>query len=247
MRNRINFIGIPLDELTMSETLDRIDDAIVSRNQLHHCVINAGKVVKIQNDRILKESVINSNLINADGMSIVWAARFLGYNFRERVAGIDLMEHLVELAHKKNYSCYFLGAREGVVKKLVDDYSKKYSKNLIAGYRNGYFKEEDQDKIVDVINKSGANILFVAMTSPKKEIFLNKYKNELINVNFIMGVGGSFDVISGSIKRAPKLIQEIGLEWCYRFLQEPRRMWRRYLVGNLRFIFLILKNKFFST
>ncbi len=240
MGNRVNFLGIPLDNLSMSETLDRIDNAIVNNKQIHHCVINAGKVVKMQNDKKLKESVISSDIINADGMGVVWAARFLGHEIKERVAGIDLMDNLVKLAYKKNYNCFFLGAREKVVKKIVDHYSDKYSNEVIAGYRNGYFYIEEEKKIIDQIIKSKPNFLFVAMTSPKKEIFLNKYKNKLKSVNLIMGVGGSFDVISGAVNRAPAFMQKIGLEWFYRFAQEPGRMWKRYLIGNLKFIIIIL-------
>ena len=124
MIKKINFLDIPLDILTMDETVNKIDKAIISNKQVHHCVINAGKVVKIQNDEILKESVINSDIINADGMSIVWAVRFLGYKIQERVAGIDLMENLICLAHKKNYSCYFLGAKKEVVEKPKEEFKK---------------------------------------------------------------------------------------------------------------------------
>tara|TARA_B100000965_G_scaffold312692_1_gene272513 strand:- start:994 stop:1734 length:741 start_codon:yes stop_codon:yes gene_type:complete len=244
MKSRINFLGIPLDNLTMSETIIKINNAIVSKKQIHHCVINAGKIVKIQSDEVLKDSVISSDIINADGMGVVWGAKFLGHEIRDRVTGIDLMENLVKLAYEQNYSCFFLGAKQEVVEKLVVDYSKKYSKNLIAGYRNGYFDHKEEKKIVKTINESNANFLFVAITSPKKEIFLNKYKNELSSINFIMGVGGSFDVITGKIKRAPSFIQSIGLEWLYRLIQEPKRMWRRYLIGNLKFLILILKAKF---
>jgi N-acetylglucosaminyldiphosphoundecaprenol N-acetyl-beta-D-mannosaminyltransferase len=245
MIKKINFLNIPLDILTMDETVNKIDKAIISNKQVHHCVINAGKVVKIQNDEILKESVINSDIINADGMSIVWSVRFLGYKIQERVAGIDLMENLISLAHEKSYNCFFLGANEEVVKNVVSHYSVKYSKKIIAGFRNGYFDNNDEKAIINQIIKSKANLLFVAMTSPKKEIFLNKYKNELKNINLIMGVGGSFDVIAGTIRRAPKYMQELGLEWFYRFVQEPKRMWRRYLIGNLKFVILIFKAKFF--
>ncbi len=244
MENRIDFIGIPLDNLSMSETLYKIDNAIVNNKQIHHCVINAGKFVKLQNDKKLQESIVNSDIINADGMGIVWAARFLGHQIKERVAGIDLMENLVRLAFEKSYTCFFLGAKQEVVEKLVDNYSIKYSKNIIAGYRNGYFDEIEEKKIIRKINESKANLLFIAITSPKKEIFLNKYKYELKSINLIMGVGGSFDVISSKVKRAPLFMQKIGLEWFYRFIQEPRRMWRRYLIGNLRFIMIILKAKF---
>ena len=244
MKNRFDFVGVPLDNLSMSETIEKINKAIISNKQIHHCVINAGKIVKMQNDKKLLESVISSDIINADGMSIVWAARFLGYEIKERVAGIDLMDNLVGLAHKKNYKCFFLGAKEEVVKKIVYHYSEKYSNQVIAGYRNGYFDNNEEKKIVDQIIQSKANLLFVAMTSPEKEIFLNKYKHHLSSVNFIMGVGGSFDVIAGKVKRAPKWMQNFGLEWFYRFYQEPTRMWKRYLFGNIKFIWLVTKAYF---
>ena len=247
MENRVDFLGIPLDNISMSETLDRIENAISSKKQIHHCVINAGKVVKMRSNKKLQESVISSDIINADGMSIVWAARFLGHEIKERVAGIDLMDNLVKLAHKKNYKCYFLGATEKVVKKIVDHYSGKYSNQVISGFRNGYFDTEEEKIIINQIVKSRPNFLFVAMTSPKKEIFLNKYKAKLKSVNLIMGVGGSFDVISGEVKRAPLFMQKIGLEWFYRFAQEPVRMWRRYLIGNLKFLIIIFKARFFKS
>ena len=247
MKNRVNFIGIPLDNLSMPETLGKIENAIFGNKQIHHCVINAGKVVRMQSDKKLQESVISSDIINADGMSIVWAARFLGHKIKERVTGIDLMENLVELAHKKKYKCFFLGAKEQVVKKIAEHYSNIYSNQVIAGYRNGYFDNHEEKMIIDQIIHSKANLLFVAMTSPKKEIFLNKYKTELKSINLIMGVGGSFDVISGEVKRAPKFMQKVGLEWFYRFAQEPRRMWKRYLIGNIKFMIIIFKARFFKS
>ena len=247
MKNKVDFLGIPLDNLSMFETIERISQAIISKKQVHHCVINAGKIVKMQNDKKLQESIISSDIINADGMSIVWAANFLGYKIKERVTGIDLMENLVKIAYEKKYTCFFLGAKEKVIKKVVNYYSKKYSNQIISGYRNGYFDNDEEKMIIDQIIKSKANLLFVAMTSPKKEILLNKYKNELKSINLIMGVGGSFDVISGDVKRAPFFMQKIGLEWLYRFVQEPRRMWKRYLIGNLKFIMIILKARFLKS
>lgn len=247
MKSKVDFIGIPLDNFSMFETLERIEHAILSKKQIHHCVINAAKVVKMQSDKVLMESVVSSDIINADGMSVVWAARFLGHKIKERVAGIDLMENLVRLAHEKSYSCFFLGAKQEVLEKLVHYYSDKYSKNIIAGYRNGYFYEKDEKEIIKKIKASNADFLFVAITSPKKEIFLNKYKHDLKNINLIMGVGGSFDVISGEVKRAPMIMQKIGLEWFYRFAQEPGRMWRRYLIGNVKFMIIIFKSRFFKS
>ena len=240
------FLNIPIDALTMIETLEKVDSAITLNKQIHHTVVNAGKVVLMQTDKELEKSVVEADIINADGKAIVWAANLLGLKLPERVSGIDLMEQLVMRSFEKGYKCFFFGATEEVVTKLVNIYKMQYSEDMIAGYRNGYFKKEDEDKIALQIAESGANILFVAITSPKKEIFLNTYKNKLNNVNFIMGVGGSFDVIAGKVKRAPLWMQNSGLEWFYRVVQEPKRMWKRYLVGNTKFICLIIKEYFKS-
>ncbi len=231
----------------MKETLSLVEDTIDKKQQIHHVVVNAGKIVQMQNDEQLRESVNSSDIINADGQAVVWAAKLLNKPLKERVAGIDLMENLVALADKNNYKIFLFGAKEEVVKKVAEGYSKKYNKNIIAGYRNGYYNKEDELEIANQIATSGAQMLFVAITSPKKENYLFKYKNQLNKVNFIMGVGGSFDVISGLTKRAPRWMQNNGLEWFYRFLQEPKRMWKRYLVGNSKFIYLVFKEKLSSS
>ena len=239
--NRITICDIPVDVLTMRQTIDRIHDAIIRRESIHHVVVNAVKVVNAQKDKQLKDSIISCDIINADGQGIVWASQLLNRPLPERVAGIDLMEELVKLASENGYRVFFLGAKEEIVKSVVDIYSNKYN-DVIAGYRNGYFDKEDEIIIAQQIADSNADILFVAISSPKKEIFLNTYKH-LIKTPFIMGVGGSFDVVAGFVKRAPKWMQNWGLEWLHRTLQEPRRMWKRYLFGNSTFIYLVLKEK----
>lgn len=241
---KIDFLGIPVDNLTMSETLNLIDDGIRQNKRINHVVINAGKVVSMQTDKELFESVVSCDIINADGQSVVWAARFLGKHIPERVAGADLMQKLVHLASEKGYKCFFFGAKEEVVKKVVDIYTLKYGSSIIAGYRNGYFNEMEEPTVAKQIADSGAQLLFVAITSPRKENFMYKYREILSNVNFTMGVGGTFDVISGYTKRAPVWMQDMGMEWFYRFLQEPRRMWKRYLIGNVKFVWYVLKERF---
>lgn len=238
---KIKLFNIPIDAITMSQTLQIVEESIKGRRQIHHSVVNAGKIVLMQQDNKLESSVLAADIINADGQAVVWAANILGYDIPERVSGIDLMEQLVSRSQDNGYKCFFLGAEDSVVSGLVDKYKKQYSKDIIAGYRDGYFKEEEGEEIAIRISDSGANILFVAITSPKKEIFINTYKEHLKGVNFIMGVGGSFDVIAGKVKRAPVWMQDIGLEWLFRFLQEPIRMWRRYTIGNIRFVLLVLK------
>jgi len=237
---KIDFLGIPVDALTMQETLGKIDQAIKNDQKINHVVINAGKVVAMQKDRDLFNSVISCDIINADGQSIVWAARFMGKKIPERVAGIDLMINLLELAKNNNYKCFFFGAKEEVINKVIITIEKKFGKEIIAGYRNGYFSKMEEKSVAEQIAKSNAHILFVAFSSPKKENFLFKYRGVLQDINFTMGVGGSFDVIAGVVKRAPVWMQKIGMEWIYRFLQEPMRMWRRYLIGNIIFLWLVI-------
>jgi N-acetylglucosaminyldiphosphoundecaprenol N-acetyl-beta-D-mannosaminyltransferase len=228
----------------MEETLTIIDRTIKEQKQLHHTVVNAGKIVALQKDLELRKSVNEANIINADGQAVVWASRFLKKPLKERVAGIDLMQNLVSKAEEKQYKIFFFGAKEKVVKKVVEIYSEKYSPQIVAGYRNGYFNKEEETTIAEEISDSGANILFVAISSPTKENFLYEHREILSKVNFIMGVGGSFDVVAGKVRRAPVWMQKSGMEWFYRFIQEPKRMWKRYLVGNTKFILLVLKERF---
>lgn len=243
---RISICNIPVDVLTMAETINLIDCAIINKKPVHHVVVNAVKVANAQKDKALKDSIVNCDIINADGQGIVWASHFLNKPLPERVAGIDLMENLIALAAKKKYKIFFFGATEEIVTTTVNIYKEKYNENIISGYRNGYFAKDDEFLIAQQIADSKADILFVAMSSPKKEIFLNEYKH-LIKAPFIMGVGGSFDVVSGFVNRAPLWMQKWGLEWFYRTLQEPKRMWKRYLFGNSTFIFLVLKEKLIQT
>ena len=243
--SRLKILNTEIDNFSMSETMGLIVKTIEAKKQIHHVVVNAGKIVSMQTDMKLRESVNKCDLINADGQAVVWASKILKKPIKERVAGIDLMENLVELSYKNNYKIFFLGAKEEIVKTVTQKYADKYSEDIIAGYRNGYFSKDEEPKIAQQISDSNADILFVAISSPTKEIFLYENKNLLKNVHFIMGVGGSFDVVAGKIKRAPMWMQKLGLEWSYRVIQEPKRMWKRYLVGNSKFIYLVFKEKCF--
>jgi N-acetylglucosaminyldiphosphoundecaprenol N-acetyl-beta-D-mannosaminyltransferase len=241
---KTDILGISLDSLTMQETIDLIDKSIKENMCIRQVSINAGKMVLIQKDKELYNSVVSCDIISADGQSIIWAGHFLGKHLPGRVAGCDLMQELVKLAYENKYKCFFFGAKEDVIKKVVDTFTKIYDPDLIAGYRNGYFTKTEEPLIARQIADSGAQLLFVGINSPVKENFLSEHAEILKKVNFTMGVGGSFDIIAGVTKRAPKWMQNMGMEWFYRFVQEPRRMWRRYLVGNSKFIYLVIKEKF---
>lgn len=242
MDKRVKFLNTYVDALTMEETLRKIEISIKNKSCTQHVVINAGKVNLMQNDKELTSIINECPIINADGQSIVWASKFLGNPLPKRVAGIDIFVELVKLCAEKGYKPYFFGATEEVVKEVVNKFQLQYPNLNIAGYRNGYFKDEESEKIAKEINKSGADVLFVAFSSPKKEYWISKYMN-IMQVPFAMGVGGSFDVIAGKTRRAPIWMQKSGLEWFYRFIQEPRRMFKRYIKGNFNFIKLVLKNK----
>lgn len=235
---RYVFMNTYVNALTMGETLEEVESIIKKRLPTQHVVINAFKINLMESDPALKAVVNDCPLVNADGASIVWAAKVLGVPVPERVAGIDLFLHLVELAASKGYKVYLFGATEEVVSEVKTRLEDRFPGVEIVGARNGYFDETDEEKIVEDIASSGADMVFVAFSSPKKEFWVNKYLDQL-NVPFVMGVGGSFDVVAGKTSRAPQWMQDHGLEWLYRFIQEPRRLWRRYIVGNIRFVRLV--------
>jgi N-acetylglucosaminyldiphosphoundecaprenol N-acetyl-beta-D-mannosaminyltransferase len=148
----------------------------------------------------------------------------------------------MDMAQKNSYKLFMFGAEESNLKAAVKNVRKIFPKLLVAGYRNGFFNSEDEARIVEMINSAHSDILFMGMPSPRKEFFVEKYKDQL-NVKYILGVGGFFDILSGSINRAPIWMQNMGLEWFYRLIKEPKRMWRRYLIGNTTFIKLVLLEK----
>ncbi len=242
--DRIQLLGVPIDNLTMGETLNIIKNAIDNKKHIHHTVVNAAKIVLMHRNPQLFESVCNADIINVDGGGVVIASKILGSPLKERVAGIDLMVETLTMAANNGYKVYLLGATDEVLTTLKSKITDTYGASVIAGSRNGYFKLEDEAEIVNDIKVSGANILYVAMPSPKKENFLYRNHDGLNEtVNFMMGVGGSFDVLAGKVARAPKWMQATSLEWFYRMMQEPRRLFMRYLKGNSRFIWMVLKSK----
>ena len=237
---RIDLLGCPIDSLDLRQTIVKIEKYIEERTPHQHVVVNVAKLVKARKMPWLREIISTCDIINADGMPIVWASRLLGKPLPGRVAGTDLFYELIKISANKGYRLFFLGAREDVVKKTVAVFTEKYPGLKIAGFRNGYFPEDKEAEIARTIYLSKADILFVGFSSPKKEKFLKKWM-PVMQVPFCMGVGGSFDIVAGITRRAPLWIQRCGMEWFYRFLQEPRRMWKRYSTTNPIFIWLVLK------
>ncbi|WP_205700238.1 WecB/TagA/CpsF family glycosyltransferase [Erysipelothrix sp. HDW6A] len=232
-----------VSDLTMDETVREVDEIIQRRVPTQHVVINASKINLMNKDEELTNIINSCPIINADGASILWAAKKLGVSLKERVTGIDLFEELLKLSNVKKYRIFLFGAKQEVVEKVKQIIEEKYPNVVIAGIKNGYFDQSKEQEIVDMIKESKADMLFVAFSSPKKEFWVNKYLQEM-DIPFCMGVGGSFDVVAGVTKRAPEWMQKSGLEWFYRFIQEPGRLFNRYIIGNLKFVLLTYQYKF---
>jgi len=237
---RIQMMGCAVDNLDMEESLAVVEGFIRSGRPHQHVVVNVDKIVKASRDPGLRRIINDCDLINADGMPVVWASRLLGKPLKERVTGVDLFEALMARAAQKGWRVFLLGAREEVVSGVARLYPARYPGLTIAGYRNGYWSKAEEEEVVAQIGAARPDILFVAISSPTKEAFLARYQAAM-KVPFAMGVGGTFDVAVGHVKRAPVWMQKAGLEWFYRFLQEPRRMFRRYFIEDMAFVALFAR------
>jgi N-acetylglucosaminyldiphosphoundecaprenol N-acetyl-beta-D-mannosaminyltransferase len=241
MNERITLMGCSIDNLSMEETLQRIEGFVRSGQPHQHVVVNVDKLVKASRDPALRDIVNACALVNVDGMPVVWASRLLGKPLKERVAGCDLFEALMRRAGDKGWRVFLLGAKEGVVSEVARTYRRRYPALVLAGWRNGYWKgEAEEAQVVEQIRAARPDLLFVAISSPTKEQFLGRWQAEM-KVPFAMGVGGTFDVAIGHVRRAPVWMQKAGLEWFFRFLQEPRRMFRRYFIDDMAFFWLLIK------
>lgn len=226
-----SMLGTRIHAATIQDALNAVQTAITNGDRLIIGVVNAAKIVRMRADAELSEDVNNSDLIFADGMSVVLASRILGKRLPERVTGIDLMTGILERGMRQQYRVYCLGATEEVSSVVERELRRTYPGVNIVGRRNGYFSETEEAEIVRDIAQANPDVLFVAITSPKKERFMARWSDKL-NATVVHGVGGSFDVVAGKVKRAPESWQRLGLEWLYRVKQEPGRLWKRYLVTN---------------
>ncbi|EOD7438361.1 WecB/TagA/CpsF family glycosyltransferase [Enterococcus faecium] len=242
MKKRYQIFDTFVDCLSIQETISKIENRIDQGLTTYQVSINADKINQMQNNYELKNIIDNADIINADGISIVLSGKLLGVPISERVSGIDIFTQLLTRSEDKGYSVFFLGATEESLLTMLEKIEKNYPKLIISGYRNGYFDSIEEKQIVADIYASHTDILFLGFSSPQKEIWIKKNQKES-GARFIMGVGGSFDIYSGKTKRAPELIQNLGFEWLYRFIQEPTRLYNRYIIGNFKFMRLLLQEK----
>jgi N-acetylglucosaminyldiphosphoundecaprenol N-acetyl-beta-D-mannosaminyltransferase len=236
----VHVLGVPVHAVTLDAVLDACDRVVERRGQLNIGVVNAAKLVRMRDDDRLRRAVLASDLVLADGQSVVWASRILQRPLPARVAGIDLFLALLDRAERRCYSVYFLGATDAVLSTMVHRLRAQHPRLRIGGYRNGYFSPEESAQIADEIRAARPDVVFVGITSPRKELFLEEWSSH-IGAHVYHGVGGSFDVVAGVVRRAPLLWQRLGLEWLYRVKQEPRRLWKRYLTTNAAFLTLLAK------
>jgi N-acetylglucosaminyldiphosphoundecaprenol N-acetyl-beta-D-mannosaminyltransferase len=237
---RQNLLGVPVDCLTLEETLAAADRAIQSRRICQHVCLNVSKFTAMRTNPELDRDVRSSHIVSIDGMGIVWAARLLGINVPERVPGIAIMEGMIRLCAIKGYRPFLLGASPRVLQLSINNIRGRFPGLELAGSRDGYFRPEEEHEVVNTIKSSRAECLFIGMPTPRKERFLARYSNEL-GVPFIMGVGGGLDILAGHVRRAPPIVQNIGLEWLFRTVQEPLRLGPRYLRTNAAFAGIIVK------
>jgi N-acetylglucosaminyldiphosphoundecaprenol N-acetyl-beta-D-mannosaminyltransferase len=233
-------LGVRIHGVTMEQSVAICEEAVESNRPLTVGVVNAAKLVKMRSDRLLRDSVLGADLIVADGMAVVWASRILNQPLPTRVTGIDLFESLLCLADRKGLSVYLLGAAPDVLDELERRVRADHPGARIAGTRDGYFDEDEAEAVAAQISAARPDMLFVGISTPKKELFLEKWGPKL-DVSVCHGVGGSFDVLAGKTSRAPESWQRFGIEWAWRLVQEPRRMWKRYLVTNSQFITLVAR------
>jgi N-acetylglucosaminyldiphosphoundecaprenol N-acetyl-beta-D-mannosaminyltransferase len=235
---RQQILGLAIDGVTMSQAVSRCVETMDTGGQLSVGVVNAAKIIAMRRDAALRQAVSGCDLILADGQSVVWASRILRTPLPERVAGIDLFQELLAEGARHARRAFFLGARPEVLAQMLQEVGRRYPRLQIAGSRDGYFEPRDEPDVVAEIRNSGADLLFVGMSSPKKELFMNRC-GEATGASIVHGVGGSFDILAGLTRRAPAWYQDHGLEWLYRVQQEPVRLGRRYVTTNAAFMSLV--------
>ncbi len=236
-QNKTPILGVHFDVVNYDTIVEAIFTAIRKRERAWLCTVNVAILMMRRDLPSLRDFIQRARWVVADGKPVVWISRFFGQGLPERITGVDLIERIAERAVEERTGIFFLGAEETIGQAMIMRFQERYPGLDIRGYRNGYFTPGEAPGIADSIAKSGAEILIVGMGVPRQEQFISDHWDKL-GISFAIPVGGSFDVLSGHRKRAPELVQKIGMEWMYRLVQEPGRLWKRYLTTNLRFLYL---------
>jgi N-acetylglucosaminyldiphosphoundecaprenol N-acetyl-beta-D-mannosaminyltransferase len=244
MSDKVRILQTGVSRYNLSETMDEMSRAIKQNRKLRIAVTPVNCLLWARKNPKLNKVYNSADIVTADGVPVVWASRLLAKPIRGRVTGLDLLPAFSDISAQNNHSFFFLGAAEGVADQLADKLISMYPNLNIAGtwsppFRE-QFSEEENREMIERINRSGADVLWVSLTAPKQDFWIARHFDKL-NVSVAIGVGAAFDVVAGNIPRAPYWMQESGLEWFYRLLKEPGRLSKRYLVEAPQFIPLIIK------
>ena len=240
MNERVNILGVEVDAVTMTQAVERVINLIAEKKSSLVATANAEMLLNATHDAELKKILNAAALVVPDGAGTVWAARHLGYSMPERVAGFDLVQELMKIAPAHDLKFFLFGAAPDVADKAKLKAETLYPGIKIVGTRNGYFKPEDEPQIINQIKSSRADILLAALGVPKQEKWLFKYKDEL-KIPVSIGVGGTFDVMAGIVKRAPLWMQKAKLEWLFRAMLQPSRAGR--LIALPKFVWKVHQQK----
>ncbi len=236
--------GMRVDPVQIPQIIEIMEDWIKDKDHGNYIVVsNANDLAESRKDKKVMDAVNNSSLSIPDGFSLVLFSRMLGHKLKERAYGPDLMVAFLEHSENKGYSHFFYGATDDVLIKLSENVKQRFSNINIAGHYSPPFRKlsiQEEKDIIDMINNSGADVLWVALGCPKQQIWMHEYRDKL-KVSATVGVGAAFDFIAKTKKQAPKWMQKSGLEWFFRLSSEPKRLWKRYLIGNTIFIWLSLR------
>ncbi|GEM02797.1 N-acetylglucosaminyldiphosphoundecaprenol N-acetyl-beta-D-mannosaminyltransferase [Halolactibacillus halophilus] len=237
----VNILNINILSVTKASFLEKIIYPRLKYQQLTHIVTaNPEVIVKTYDNEQYSQSISTADFIIADGIGVVKGARMLGGDIPERIAGFDLMQDLLEYANRNQLSCYFFGGSNIVIQEMINKLSNRFNNISVVGYHNGY-DDIDEGLISQELRTKKPDLIFVGLGVPKQEDWIRIHKSK-VNKGVFIGVGGSFDVLAGKVKRAPNLWIKLNLEWLYRVIKQPTRL--RRLSSNFKFIFLIFRQKF---
>ncbi|MFW5648212.1 MAG: WecB/TagA/CpsF family glycosyltransferase [Candidatus Alkaliphilus sp. MAG34] len=240
MRETEKIMGISIDRVNMEEAYNRFK-MFMGKNKLHTIYTpNTEIIMMAQHDYELKEILNTGDLVIPDGIGLVYASKILGKQLKERVTGVDLMTRILQYCNKEERSIFILGGKPGIAELATKNITKVFPQIEIKGVRDGYFKEEEEQCIIDTINTLEPDVLFVALGVPRQEKWINKHH---LKVRVAMGVGGSIDIWAGTVKRAPIFFQRLGLEWLYRLFKEPWRYRRMAVLPKFLINVIINKNR----
>ncbi len=240
---KINILGSGINNVNMNEAVNKIEKFIADGSPHHIITANAEIIYTADQEKKLQKIINAADMVTPDGIGVIWAAKEQGEPLKERVAGIDLMEKLAETAARKGWRLFLYGAAPGIADEAAEKLKKKYPELEIAGKSHGYREEKETDDLLKEINNSKPDILFVALGAPAQEYWISKHMQKL-QVPVCIGVGGSFDVISGRTKRAPLWVQKLKVEWAYRILKDPKRYKRAFALPKFALkVLFSTKNK----